>query len=326
MAGFRVSPCNSLTARAPVGGIRFEVKTSFGGTCCSVMHVIQRMPDVTQTAMQKIKRFTLNTVGRDFVVGDIHGAFDLVLEAMDRAGFDKQRDRLFSVGDLIDRGPGSHRCARFLAQPYVHAVRGNHEDMLLELYASGEPDPNVLAVAARFNGFEWWLGATETRRAEILSAISQLPLAIEIETERGTVGLIHADVPAGMDWSEFLALIEAGDSDATHTCLWGRDRIRSRDTTGITGVGRVFAGHTPQWDGAVRLGNFYGIDSGAVFGALGALGGEADVRALYSEIGGKRPTRTKFWQEKIRQTLRRYSGHFTPIGEARYRLAVAAPL
>lgn len=64
----------------------------------------------------------------------------------------------------------------------------------------------------------------------------------------------------------------------------------------------------------------------AVSAALRALGGEADVQSLYSEIGGRRPTRTRFWQEKIRQTLRRYSEHFTPIGGARYRLAVAAPL
>lgn len=223
--------------------------------------------------MQKVKRFTLNAVGRDFVVGDIHGAFDLVLEAMDRAGFDRQRDRLFSVGDLIDRGPGSRRCARFLAQPYVHAVRGNHEDMLLDLYANGEPDPEVLAVAARFNGFGWWLDTTNVQRREILAAIGELPLAIEIETTRGTVGLIHADVPAGMEWNEFLDRLESGEPDVTHTCLWGRDRLRGRDTAGVAGVGRVFAGHTPQWSGAVRLGNFYGIDSGAVFGALGMKDG-----------------------------------------------------
>lgn len=58
----------------------------------------------------------------------------------------------------------------------------------------------------------------------------------------------------------------------------------------------------------------------AVSAALCALGGEADVQALYAEIGGKRPTRTRFWQEKIRQTLRRYSDRFTPVASGRYRL------
>ncbi|EOV9087845.1 metallophosphoesterase [Pseudomonas aeruginosa] len=60
---------------------------------------------------------------------------------MREAQFSPTHDRLFVVGDLIDRGPGSHRCARFLAQPYVHAVRGNHEDMLLQLYPEDSPPP-----------------------------------------------------------------------------------------------------------------------------------------------------------------------------------------
>lgn len=216
-----------------------------------------------------VKKFGRNTLGRDFVVGDIHGAFDMVLEAMGKAGFNPRIDRLFSVGDLIDRGPGSHRCVRFLAQPYVYAVRGNHEQMLLDLYADGVPNPATIEFMAGRNGFGWWLGVPDAQRTEILEAVARLPLAIEIDTGRGSVGLIHADVPAGMGWGNFLVRLEAGDPDVVHTCLWGRERVKNLDTNGVAGVGRVFAGHTPQWDGALRLGNFYYIDSGAVFGQLG---------------------------------------------------------
>lgn len=235
--------------------------------------------------MDMVRKFNRNTRGRDFVVGDIHGAFDMVIEAMAGVGFDPQTDRLFSVGDLIDRGPGSHRCARFLAQPYVHAVRGNHEQMLLDLYADGVPDPAVVKVMAGYNGFGWWLGVPESQRAEILEAIARLPLAIEIDTERGSVGLIHADVPPGMEWGEFLARLEAGDSDAIQTCLWGRERVNSRDANGVAGVGRVFAGHTPQWSGAIRLGNFYCIDSGAVFGQLGMKEGHLTMTEATTKTG-----------------------------------------
>lgn len=48
-----------------------------------------------------------NQAGRDFVIGDVHGAFDEVWKAMKLAGFDRSRDPLFSVGDLVDRGVGS---------------------------------------------------------------------------------------------------------------------------------------------------------------------------------------------------------------------------
>ncbi len=218
-----------------------------------------------------VLRLSKNEIGRDFVVGDIHGAYDLVLDAMRPASFDPSRDRLFAVGDLIDRGPGSHRCARFLAQPYVHAVRGNHEAALLDLYEDGNPPDDVLPALCKLcNGLGWWLDVPKPARREILAALRNLPFAIEIETRRGTVGLIHADVPAGMDWGTFLDRLESGEKTAIQTCLWGRSRAHRQDMSGVPGIGRVFVGHTPQWNGISRLGNVYAIDTGAVFGLLGA--------------------------------------------------------
>lgn len=55
--------------------------------------------------------------------------------------------------------------------------------------------------------------------------------------------------------------------------------------------------------------------------ALEHLGGEADLRSIYSEIEGKRPTPTKFWREKIRQELQH---HFVRVGDARYALPTVA--
>lgn len=219
--------------------------------------------------MHRVLRFKRNEQGRDFVVGDIHGAFDLVLKAMRQAQFDPAVDRLFAVGDLIDRGEGSHRCAKFLSQSYVHAIRGNHEDMLIEMYASGEPDPAVIEFMAGRNGLRWWLNVPDEERQKILAAIRRLPLVIEIETIRGTVGLIHADVPEGLSWDTFLANIEAGDAKTIETCLWGRNRIYAGNKNGVPGVGRVFVGHTPQWGGLTRYGNVYALDTGAVFGEQG---------------------------------------------------------
>lgn len=217
----------------------------------------------------RILRFAENKVGRDFVLGDIHGAYNSVLAAMKAVNFDGSKDRLFSVGDLIDRGPDSWRCAKFLAQPYVFACRGNHEDMLLELYKDGEPDEAVLQWAARHNGFGWWLDVPKEQRREILEAISALPTVIELETSRGMVGLVHADIPSGMTWQTFTREVEAENADVLHTALWGRERIQGNNDDGVVGIGRVFVGHTPQWQGLRRFGNVYAIDTGAIFGEMG---------------------------------------------------------
>ncbi len=208
----------------------------------------------------------LNEKGRDFIVGDIHGSFDILINAMHKLKFDVTTDRLFSVGDLIDRGPSSSRCIKFLDQPFVHAVRGNHEDMLLDLYANGEPDPAVLQYVAQFNGFSWWLSIDHITRDRILTSIRKLPYAIQFDTTRGSVGLIHADVPPAMDWQTFVRNLKENKAYARETCLWGRSRIEQSDNTGVKGIGRLFVGHTPQWGNINRFGNIYAVDTGAVYG------------------------------------------------------------
>lgn len=55
--------------------------------------------------------------------------------------------------------------------------------------------------------------------------------------------------------------------------------------------------------------------------ALRRLGGKANVQSLYAEIEGQRPTRTAFWKEQIRRTLRRYGKRFVALGDGWYQLS-----
>ncbi|MHB0928649.1 MAG: class I SAM-dependent methyltransferase [Candidatus Nanopelagicales bacterium] len=54
--------------------------------------------------------------------------------------------------------------------------------------------------------------------------------------------------------------------------------------------------------------------------ALARLGGSASIASIYAELEGVRPTQTKFWREKIRQTLRRYEHRFNALGDGHYSL------
>lgn len=85
--------------------------------------------------LTRVKRCTVlpgNDGGRDFVVGDLHGHRGLLERQLERLDFDPGCDRLFSVGDLIDRGPDSLATLALIEQPWFHAVLGNHELMLLD--------------------------------------------------------------------------------------------------------------------------------------------------------------------------------------------------
>lgn len=212
----------------------------------------------------RVHHFERNTVGRDFIVGDLHGCFDALYQALSDAAFHFDRDRVFSVGDLVDRGGQSQESIDWLAYPWFHAVRGNHEQMAIDVAAGRHSIINYIA-----NGGGWFVGLPESRQRLYAEAFNALPFAIEIDHAIGKVGIVHAEVP-GYDWDEFTVAMDADQSNnkfrnLTERVLWSRGRINKRDQTPIANVDRVYVGHTPLKDYAV-LGNVYYVDTGCVFG------------------------------------------------------------
>jgi serine/threonine protein phosphatase 1 len=218
-------------------------------------------PAIRRKQSLLVGRYGLNATGRDYVVGDLHGMFGHLRALLDAVDFKPMTDRLFSVGDLIDRGPASKDALQWLQQPWFHACRGNHEQFALD-----STDPEQLEVWVRQNGGEWWLDINPTEQALFREAFERLPMAIEVTTRCGAVGIVHADIPPGLSWDKFIALLEMGDTDAAFYALWSRERIQGGSGTGaISGrVDRVYCGHTPT-RGAVKVGNVWFIDTGAVY-------------------------------------------------------------
>ena len=162
-----------------------------------------------------VQRCDRNSRGRDFVVGDIHGCFDELRQALDDVDFHPETDRLFSVGDLIDRGPQSIESIDWLANPWFHACLGNHEAMVLQ----SAHDDVVLQGWMWIVGGDWWFELDTETRMTYIAAFRQLPTAMEIETTRGRVGIVHADVPETLTWQAFLDALESGDETAREIAL-----------------------------------------------------------------------------------------------------------
>lgn len=212
--------------------------------------------------MTQIKRFAANTAGRDFAVGDIHGHFTRLQAALDAAGFDPAVDRLFSVGDLVDRGPESLEVNEWvLRKPWFHAVRGNHEQMTVDSHTAGRTRDEC---GMHFiSGGQWFYGLSSVEQGCYASILQDLPLVIEVETAHGLIGIVHADCPY-RDWKEFTWGIESGGpQESEHlsaVCMWSRKRISDEDSEGVKNVRAVIVGHTPLRQPAI-LGNVYHIDT-----------------------------------------------------------------
>ena len=84
-----------------------------------------------------------------YIISDIHGQYDMFTELLEKIGF-SQEDKLFILGDIIDRGPGPIRTMqKIMGMPNVSCIKGNHEVMAqdcLEYYIKEDHDHPFLAM------------------------------------------------------------------------------------------------------------------------------------------------------------------------------------
>ncbi|MBB3103771.1 metallophosphoesterase [Azomonas macrocytogenes] len=211
--------------------------------------------------MSKIRRFERNTAGKDYAVGDIHGHFTLLQQTLDAVAFDPACDRLFSVGDLVDRGPENEDVDVWLNKPWFHAVRGNHEQMAIDSYrADFTGDERDIHLT---NGGTWFYGLSTVEQRCYAELLSDLPFLIEVETASGLVGLVHADCPR-QSWADLVSALETDNTETAQVeamCLWSRRRVKEGDESGVAGIRAVVVGHSPLRR-PTTLGNVYHIDTG----------------------------------------------------------------
>jgi serine/threonine protein phosphatase 1 len=240
---------------------------------------------------QAVQRYAVNTRGRDFVVGDVHGCFAMLDAELAARGFDPARDRLFSVGDLTDRGEQSSAVLDAVQRYGIRAVRGNHEQGIIDWALRdidqtrvqamrNDPDQALAEWAWSdgrtselvYNGGQWFIElycAAPGHARDIVNYFSTLPYAIEVETAHGLIGIVHAEIPDAR-WLEVTRILEAQrSSQIRETVLGDRGRWTGAPIPErIEGVCAVIVGHTPHREIRVR-GNVINIDTGAVYRYLG---------------------------------------------------------
>lgn len=231
----------------------------------------------------KVQYLFKNNKGRDFVCGDLHGCFELLEEKLAEVGFNTTTDRLFSVGDIIDRGINSEKALDYLNKSWFHCIRGNHEQMFLDWCT--EEDSIYRNDAFRFhihNGGIWiadFLGVHIQKLADDINkdesitelypelnlwveAIEQLPYAIEIKSNTKKVGIVHAEIPKQVKWPSLEA--ELDKTNVRYSILFSRKYIFSSifKRYKIDGVDEIYCGHTIV-DKPHKKGNVNYIDTGA---------------------------------------------------------------
>ena len=141
-----------------------------------------------------------------WIVGDLQGCARELEALLRRVDFDAERDELWCVGDLVNRGPDSLAALRLWRSVGGKGVLGNHEVYALSVRAGNWPRKN--------DTLQELFDAPDAD--ELLDALRRLPLLAQLPGADGTPDhwLVHGGLrPSWTDLPAVAARINAEPHD-----------------------------------------------------------------------------------------------------------------
>lgn len=228
---------------------------------------------------------------RTLVIGDIHGCYDELIELLSVANYEGNSDILIFTGDYIDRGLKSYEVIQHIkalqkkyGKDRVIALRGNHEDMLIQEACNSHVYNNKTQFDVLDGGYlsDWLFnGGVETKLSyiqqnrSILADLKWLK-SLPIHHEDDNFFYVHAG------FNPYFSVDKQCDKDK----LWIREAFYLNPNCNERFGKPVIFGHTPVMNMGgvgympVKINGNYGIDTGCVYGgrltALEIIDGEVE--------------------------------------------------
>jgi bis(5'-nucleosyl)-tetraphosphatase (symmetrical) len=169
-----------------------------------------------------------------YAIGDVQGCYDELQELLRRFSYDKSSDRLWFVGDLVNRGPKSVEVLRFVRDLGARAVvvLGNHDLHLVAQHEGferphkGDTFADVLD-APDARELVAWLRTRPMMHAEGSYAMVHAGLLPQWSIGRAVrLGREVEQALAGPGYRDFLKNMYGGKPEKWDDALAGRDRLR----------------------------------------------------------------------------------------------------
>jgi bis(5'-nucleosyl)-tetraphosphatase (symmetrical) len=168
-----------------------------------------------------------------YAIGDVQGCFDELEQLLRVIGFSRE-DRLWFVGDLVNRGPKSLEVLRFVKSlgPRAVTVLGNHDLHLIaqhEGFERARPDDTFSAVLAAPDRGELvdWLRSRPLMHVE--GELAMVHAGLVPQWDRARAAALAREVEAALvapGYREFFAHMYGSRPDRWDDDLGGWDRLR----------------------------------------------------------------------------------------------------
>ena len=126
---------------------------------------------------------------RRIIIGDVHGHYDALMALLDAVSPQGQ-DQVYFLGDLIDRGPKSAEVVSFIMRSNFQCLRGNHEEMLLDVIGDGQVSVDLYQGWLYSGGHATVASYNNKIPQEHIDWMKSLPVYLDL----GDIWLVHAGV------------------------------------------------------------------------------------------------------------------------------------
>ena len=134
----------------------------------------------------------------EYLISDIHGDLNLFKKMLREINFNFEYDKLIIVGDILDRNEYGVKLYKFI-EPFVEdgtmeLVMGNHE-LFAIMYMEGELSEKKWISFGGEDTLKDIKEMSDEERAELLEFLKELPLYIEVDTDKyGKAVITHTGI------------------------------------------------------------------------------------------------------------------------------------
>jgi serine/threonine protein phosphatase 1 len=154
------------------------------------------------------------TSHRRIIIGDVHGHYKGLMTLLDAIA-PTSVDKVYFLGDLIDRGPQSAQVVDFVMGSPYPCLLGNHEQMLINVVTQQKRNSEPMVQAWLYSGGQATIASYEksTIKKDHVEWFTNLPTYLDL----GDLWLVHAGIDPSMPLSE----------QTSEQLCWVRDEFHS---------------------------------------------------------------------------------------------------
>jgi len=173
---------------------------------------------------------------KQYVIGDIHGAYRAIIQCFERSGFDYEQDKLICLGDIVDGYPEVYESVEELLKvKTLIYILGNHDRWSLEWALHGVT-PHIWTSQGGLNTIKSYEQHGGKMSESHITLFDTAALTYVENNKLFVHGGIDPNLPLG--------------KQDINTLLWDRDLIRLAKMKGhnrdykLTSFDDIFVGHT----------------------------------------------------------------------------------